>query len=194
LVDAKRVRQIGSVDLQSDTGDLSALENDAVAHLARMMKIRLSDGGLNVSKNSSPDAYSSYLKALGYMQRNDKPGNLDLAISTLAGTLQKNPNFARGYAALGEAYRLKFESDHHPEWVAQSTANSQKAIEIDDQMADAHVTLGRLNATLGKDDIALREFQKALEINERNPDAVIGMAEVSEHAGRGRRERHHAAR
>jgi serine/threonine protein kinase/tetratricopeptide (TPR) repeat protein len=184
LVDAKRVRQIGSVDLQSDTGDLSALENDAVAHLARMMKIRLSDGGLNVSKNSSPDAYSSYLKALGYMQRNDKPGNLDLAISTLAGTLQKNPNFARGYAALGEAYRLKFESDHHPEWVAQSTANSQKAIEIDDQMADAHVTLGRLNATLGKDDIALREFQKALEINERNPDAVIGMAEVSEHAGR----------
>ena len=184
LVDAKRVRQIGSIDLETETGDLAALENDTLAHLARMMKIRLSDGNLNVGKNSPPDAYASYLKALGYMQRSDKPENLDLAISALTATLQKNSNFARGYAALGEAYRLKFEADHHPEWVAQSTANSQRAIEIDDRTAEAHVTLGRLNATLGKDDIALREFQKALEINTRNADALIGMAEVSEHAGR----------
>ncbi len=184
LVDAKRLRQIGSIDLETDKGDLAELQNNALEHLARMMKISLSDGGLNLGKNSPPDAYTSYLKALGYMQRSDKTENLDLAISTLTVTLQKNPNFALGYAALGEAYRLKFGADHHPEWVAQSTANSQRALEIDDRQGAAHVTLGRLNSKLGKDDIALREFQKALEINARNADALIGMAEVSEHAGR----------
>ncbi len=184
LIDAKRLRQIGSVQVQNDTGDLAALENDAVTHLARLMKIKVSEGTLARDGSAPPDSYESYLKALGYMQRYDKPGNLDLAISALSATVQKNSGFALGYATLGEAYRLKFQMDHHPAWIAEATANCEKATQIDDRLPVAHVTLGRLNATLGKDDIALREFQKALNIDPRNADALVGMATVSEHAGR----------
>jgi serine/threonine-protein kinase len=184
LIDAKRLRQIGSVQVQNDTGDLAALENDAVTHLARLMKIKASEGTLARVGSAPPDSYESYLKALGYMQRYDKPGNLDLAISALSATVQKNSGFALGYATLGEAYRLKFQMDHHPAWIAEATANCEKATQIDDRLPVAHVTLGRLNATLGKDDIALREFQKALNIDPRNADALVGMATVSEHAGR----------
>ncbi|MGA2430535.1 MAG: protein kinase [Candidatus Acidiferrum sp.] len=184
LIDAKRLRQIGSVQVQNDAGDLAALENDAVTHLARLMKIRVSEGTLVRTGSAPPDSYESYLKALGYMQRYDKPGNIDLAISTLNAALQKNSGFALGYATLGEAYRLKFQMDHHPAWIAEATASCEKAIQIDDRLPAAHVTLGRLNATLGKDDIALREFQKALDIDPRNADALIGMGTVSEHAGR----------
>ena len=32
---------------------------------------------------AAPAAYESYVKALGYMQRYDKPGNLDQAIAAL---------------------------------------------------------------------------------------------------------------
>jgi serine/threonine protein kinase/tetratricopeptide (TPR) repeat protein len=184
LIDSKRLRQIGSVQVQNDAGDLAALENDALTHLARLMKIKVSEGTLAQTGSAPPDSYESYLKALGYMQRYDKPGNLDLAISTLTSAVQKNPGFALGYATLGEAYRLKFQMDHHPAWIAEATANCEKATQIDDRLSVAHVTLGRLNATLGKDDIALREFQKALNIDPRNADALIGMATVSEHAGK----------
>jgi serine/threonine protein kinase/tetratricopeptide (TPR) repeat protein len=184
LIDSKRLRQIGSVQVQNDAGDLAALENDALTHLARLMKIKVSEGTLAQTGSAPPDSYESYLKALGYMQRYDKPGNLDLAMSTLTSAVQKNPGFALGYATLGEAYRLKFQMDHHPAWIAEATANCEKATQIDDRLSVAHVTLGRLNATLGKDDIALREFQKALNIDPRNADALIGMATVSEHAGK----------
>jgi serine/threonine protein kinase/tetratricopeptide (TPR) repeat protein len=184
LIDSKRLRQIGSVQVQNDAGDLAALENDALTHLARLMKIKVSEGTLAQTGSAPPDSYESYLKALGYMQRYDKPGNLDLAISTLTSAVQKNPGFALGYATLGEGYRLKFQMDHHPAWIAEATANCEKATQIDDRLSVAHVTLGRLNATLGKDDIALREFQKALNIDPRNADALIGMATVSEHAGK----------
>jgi len=184
LIDSKRLRQIGSVQVQNDAGDLAALENDALTHLARLMKIKVSEGTLARTGSAPPDSYESYLKALGYMQRYDKPGNLDLAISTLTSAVQKNSGFALGYATLGEAYRLKFQMDHHPAWIAEATANCEKATQIDDRLSVAHVTLGRLNATLGKDDIALREFQKALNIDPRNADALIGMATVSEHAGK----------
>jgi len=42
------------------------------------------------------------------------------------------------------------------------------------------VTLGLLQENLGKYDLALREFQKVLDINPRDADALIGMAGVYE--------------
>src|SRR5579871_1521096 len=80
LVDSKRVRQIGAVDLESDSGDMAQLENDAVAHLARLMKVRVPEVDSKESEPTTPSAYESYLKALGLLERYDKPGNVDQAI------------------------------------------------------------------------------------------------------------------
>jgi serine/threonine-protein kinase len=62
--------------------------------------------------------------------------------------------------------------------------NCQKAISLDERLPAAHVTLGLLQATLGKNDLAVQEFQKALQINPRDADALIGMAGVYEQTGR----------
>lgn len=183
LIDARHLRQIGSATLEDPSGDLTTLQNDAVARLAALMKVKVSSAALTPSGSVSSRAYESYLKALGYMQRYDKPGNLDLAVSALNSSVEKDPRFALGYATLGEAYRLKFQTDHHPAWVGQAFANCQKAVEIDDRLPAVHVTVGLLNATLGKDDLALREFQRALQINPREAAALIGMAGVYEHMG-----------
>jgi eukaryotic-like serine/threonine-protein kinase len=134
--------------------------------------------------NITPGAYDAYLKALAYMQRYDKPGNPDLAISVLNSAIEKNPRFSLAYATLGEAYRLKFLMDHHPAWVDQAFANCQRALQIDARLPAVLVTLGQLQATLGKSDLALQEFQKALDINPRDAGALIGLAGVYEQTGR----------
>ena len=184
LIDAKRLRQIGSAQLEDRDGDLAALQNQAVSRLARLMKVKVSAPALTPAGSVVPSSYESYLKALGYMQRYDKPGNLDLAIAALNSALDKDPRFALGYATLGEAYRLKFETDHHPAWVDQAFTNCRTAVAIDNRLPAVHVTLGHLNATLGKDDLALQEFQRALQINARDADALIGIAGAYEHMGR----------
>jgi serine/threonine protein kinase/Flp pilus assembly protein TadD len=184
LIDSKRLRQIGSIQLEDSTGDLAVVQNEAVSHLARMMKVRTSENGLAPARSATPDSYEAYLKALGYMQRYDRPGNADLAISALNSAVDKDPRFALGYATLGEAYRLKFLMDHDPRWIGQATTNCLKAIQLDDRLPAVHVTLGHLNATLGKNDLALREFQKAIEISPRTADALVGMADVYERTGR----------
>jgi eukaryotic-like serine/threonine-protein kinase len=184
LIDSKHLRQIGSTKAAALSGDLTTLQNDAVSGLAEMMKIKPSSAALTPSGSVTSSAYESYLKALGYMQRYDKPGNLDLAVSALKFSVEKDPRFALGYATLGEAYRLKFQTDHHPAWVGEAFSNCQTAVGIDDRLPAVHVTVGLLNATLGKNDLALREFQRALEINPRDADALIGMAGVYEHTGR----------
>ena len=184
LIDAKRLRQIGSLQLENHSGDLAALEDQAVTRLARLMKVNLPENGPVLSAGVTPDVYESYLKALGYMQRYDKPGNLDLAIAALNSALDKDTHFAVGYAALGDAYRLKFQTDHHPGWIEQGLANCRTAIAMDAHLPAAHVTLGLLNTTLGKNDAALQEFQKALKINPRDAAALTGMAGVYESAGK----------
>jgi serine/threonine protein kinase/Flp pilus assembly protein TadD len=184
LIDSKRLRQIGSVQLEDRTGDLGVVQNAAVSHLARMMKVRASEISPGPARSATPDSYEAYLKALGYMQRYDRPGNADLAISALNSAVDKDPRFALGYATLGEAYRLKFLMDHDPRWIGQATTNCMKAIQLDDRLPAVHVTLGHLNATLGKNELALVEFQKAIEISPRTADALVGMADVYERTGR----------
>jgi serine/threonine-protein kinase len=183
LIDSKRLRQIGSAQLEDASGDLAMIQNQAVSHLARMMRVKISEAALAPAKVVAPSSYESYVKALGYLQRYDKPGNIDLAISALNSALQTDPRFALGYATLGEAYRLKYQTDHSPGWIDQATANCRQALEIDDRLPAVHVTLGYLNLTRVRMDLALQEFQKALDINPRDAAAVMGMAYVNEHLG-----------
>src|SRR4029077_6489908 len=84
LIDAKDLRQVGSAVLDDATGDLASLQDEAVARLGRMMKIDVSAEMLRATGGHvSPAAYELYLKALGLMQRYDKPGNLDQAVGAL---------------------------------------------------------------------------------------------------------------
>src|SRR5262249_18297103 len=121
---------------------------------------------------------------LGYLQRYDKPGNLDAAISVLESAVKTDPRFALGFAELGEAYRLKYVTEVNPKWVDEALANCQKAAQLDDRIPAVYVTLGRLHDSTGKHDLAVQEFQHALRLNVRDPDALSGIAHAYENAGR----------
>jgi serine/threonine protein kinase/tetratricopeptide (TPR) repeat protein len=185
LIRTKDVRQEGSLSLQDRTGDFAALQDQAVSGLARLMHLEVPAAAISRADGSStPAAYESYLKALGYMQRYDKPGNLDQAIAALSASLTTDPQFALGYATLGEAYRLKFQLDKNPRWNEQALANGTKAAQLNDHIPAAYVTLGRIHDSTGMSDLALEEFQRALQLDPRNADAMTGMAHAYESAGR----------
>jgi serine/threonine-protein kinase len=118
------------------------------------------------------------------MQRYDKPGNLDLAVTELKTAVETDPRFALGYAQLGEAYRLKHRIDPNPNWIEESTANVNRALALDDRLPAAYVTLGSLHSRTGKDDLALQEFQRALQLEPHDVDAMAAMASAYERMGR----------
>ena len=185
LIRTKDVRQEGSLSLLSRTGDFAALQDQAVSGLAQLMHVEVPVNALHTAEgSSSPAAYESYLKALGYMQRYDKPGNLDEAIRALSSAVQTDPQFALGYAGLGEAYRLKLQVDKDPRWTALALGNGSKATELNNRLPSAYVTLGRIHDATGSADLALSEFQRALQLDPRNADALTGLAHSYENAGR----------
>jgi eukaryotic-like serine/threonine-protein kinase len=185
LIDTKNMRQIGSASVEDRAGDLATLQDEAVSKLARLMHITVTADMLrNTGGTVTPAAYEDYLKALGYMQRYDKPGNLDSAIDALQSAVKTDPRFAVGYAQLGEAFRLKYQLDQNPKWVDEALANAQKAAQLNDGLPGAYVTLARIHASAGKHDLAVQEFQHALVLNPRGADALAGMARSYETVGR----------
>ncbi|MBV8521844.1 MAG: protein kinase, partial [Acetobacteraceae bacterium] len=185
LIDTKNMRQIGSAHVEDASGNFGALQNDAVAQLARLMNINVTADMLrNTGGSVGPAAYEQYLSANGYMQRYDKPGNLDLAIKALRSAIKTDPRFALAYSQLGEAYRLKYIREQNPAWLNEALANCQKAIELDDRLPSVYVTLGNIHNKTGKYSLAEEEFQRALELDPRDSQAVLGLATSYERAGR----------
>ena len=113
LIDAKRLRQIGSAQVEDPNGDLAAVQDAALVHLGRMMKVSVPEG-IAQAKSTNANAYRSYIEGLGFLQRYDKPGNVDRAIAALDSSVKADPRFALGYATLCDAYRMKFQTENDP--------------------------------------------------------------------------------
>lgn len=185
LIDTQNLRQLGSVDVEDRAGDLSTLEDEAVSRLAHLMDLNVTADMLrNTGGRVNPAAYQDYLTALGYMQRYDKPGNLDQAISTLQNAVKTDPGFALGYGELGEAWRRKYMTEQNPKSLTEAEANAQKAAQLDNSLAPVYVTLGWVHHAMGQHDLALEEFQHAYSLDPRNALALTGMAHVDEDAGK----------
>jgi eukaryotic-like serine/threonine-protein kinase len=185
LIDTKNLRQVGSADVQDRGGDLSTLEDEAVSRLAQLMHIKVTAEMLkNTGGSLNPAAYEDYLTALGYSQRFDKPGNLDLAIASLQKAIQTDPGFGLGYAQLGEVYRLKYSLEQNMHWLDEALAYCQKAAELDSHVPAVFVTLAQIHDAMGKHDLALQEFQHALQLDPKDAAALRGLARSYESSGR----------
>jgi serine/threonine-protein kinase len=79
---------------------------------------------------------------------------------------------------------MKYQVSQDPHALAEAEANSRKAIELDDHLAEPYVTLGKMHNTAGQHDLAVQEFQRALSLNPRNSAAIIGIGRANENAGR----------
>jgi len=134
--------------------------------------------------STSPAAYEVYLRGQEYMARYDKPGNLDAAIKLFESTTRTDPKFALAFAALGEAYWNKYLLDQDPQWVKSASAACKRAAELNSQLPAIYVTLGRIHSGTGLRDLAMQEFQRALELDRHSAPALLGLADTYSVLGR----------
>ncbi|MGC8549881.1 MAG: protein kinase domain-containing protein [Acidobacteriaceae bacterium] len=185
LIDAKGMRELGSATLSDDNGDLATLETQAVTRLADLMHVEMAkSAAVSSAASGDPLAYQAYLTARGYLERWDKPGNLDKAISDLKQTVANDPNFALGYAELGAAYRLKYNLERNPQLLHAAEQACTRSLQLNPSLPTAYVTLGQVHNETGSVQLAISEFQQALQQDPRNPTALQGLAKSYELSGR----------
>ncbi|MGC2638460.1 MAG: tetratricopeptide repeat protein [Acidobacteriaceae bacterium] len=185
LIDPRKTREIGFVDVVNQEGDLASLQDDAVTRLARLMNV--SANPKLVPPTPQPiahSAYEDYLTGLGYFQRYDKPGNLHLAIAALSDAIRADPKFAPAYAHLAQVSIMQYRMNGNPQDLQLAQQNAQRAIQLDDRDPSTYVALAQSHDLTGRHDLAVREFQRAIQLDPLNAEAFAGMANAYYREGR----------
>ena len=121
-------------------------------------------------------AYESYLAAAPYLRRYEKADNLDKAISLLKDAVKADPGFTLAFAALGEAYRRKFDITQDQSLLMDAESNASRALQLNDSLARVHIVMGGVHRELGRRELAQQEFLTASKLEPNNADALSELA------------------
>jgi len=86
--------------------------------------------------------------------------------------IQKDKNYALAYAGLADGYsQLYMFFDRNNENLEQALVASQKALELDPELAEAHSSRGLALAQNNQFEEAVKEFETAIQLNPKFHDA-----------------------
>jgi serine/threonine protein kinase/tetratricopeptide (TPR) repeat protein len=176
LVDARNGNQIWGEQYNRKLTDLVALQSEIARDVSSKLRARLSGADeRKLAKNytENVEAYQLYLKGRYYLARL-RPGETQKGILYLQQAIAIDPNYALAYVGLANAYRaLALSGDVPPgEVFPKAKAAAQKAVELDDSLAEAHAVLGFTISWYDWDwSAAENHFKRALELNPNSADA-----------------------
>jgi TolB-like protein/Tfp pilus assembly protein PilF len=174
LIAAPEDRHVWAESYDRDVRDVLALQADVARAIAVQIRGQLS--GDRVSPGAvvrDPEAYELYLKGRYARDQGSEQG-LKLAFQYFREALEKDPQYAPAYAGLADCYaRLPFYSETPPaEAFPKAKAAAEKALQLDETLAEAHVSIAYVKTYYDWDWAAAeKEFRKALELNASNADA-----------------------
>ena len=181
LVDPKTHRQVTARTITAEMNDVFGLE-DRVAN--EIISLVTADAGIPgdlspaTRTETNPEAYAAYLRARGYLQEYQKSETIELAIAELRSALALDPTYANAYAVLGKAYLRGYQQvNRGAEWVNQAQQNCLKSLAVR-ETADGRICLGGVYNETGKYDLAVQEFQRAVQIDASNEDGLRGAADA----------------
>ena len=170
LLDALTENVIWSDKYDRKQSDLATLQGEIAKDVSTKLKSRLSGADeAKVSKTSTanPEAYQSYLTGRYYWNRRT-PENLKKAIEQFKAATDRDPNYALAYTGLADCYVVLnyYAGTPTSETIPQAKAFAERAIAIDDQLAEPHASLGQVNKLLWRWADSEREFKRAIELNQ----------------------------
>jgi tetratricopeptide (TPR) repeat protein/predicted Ser/Thr protein kinase len=185
LVDTAKVRQIASRTFDFEPTQLIALRDGAVNGAIQLCALKLSPqagNSLAAGETDKSNAYQEYLKGTGYLARYDLPGNIDHAITSLTQAVRIDANYARAFAALGQAHWKKAVRESSTSEAQLALENIQNAIRLDPVSVDARVKRGEIYSESGKPEEAIRELESVLQTAPESAEAYRALGGAYEAA------------
>jgi tetratricopeptide (TPR) repeat protein len=170
LIDAPADQHLWAENYEEDTRDIVSLENNLTRAIAKQIRTELAvPDTFSSARPINPEAQDAYLRGRYYLNQGTSDG-LDRGFGYFQQAVAIDPNYALGYAGLADAYILKVQlgaSGASPRQVfPQAKAAAEKALQLDDTLAESHATLGYVKAFLDRDwPGAEAEFKAALQLN-----------------------------
>jgi len=187
LVDTKTLLMLAARDLEVPRAKISALQGLLLQRVSEMLELELrpeARRALEAGLTPVPGAYEFYLQGRGYLQRYDRQENLDNALAVFQKALAHDPSYALARAGQAEAWLRSYRLSRDPQLLARARESAGRAVELNDQLAPVHITMGLIQTAAGEHPQAIASFDRALKLEPGSADAVRELANAYDAAGR----------
>ena len=170
LMDVSNGSQLWGQEYSRKLTDVIALQDDLSHAIAERLRLHLTNEEkqkLTKRYTENHEAYQLYLKGRYYWYKRSPEGVLK-AREYMQQAIDTDPGYALAYAGLADAYNLGsfFHVMPPREAMSKAKASAARALEIDESLADAHVSLGFASFTYDWDwRAATTHFDRALALN-----------------------------
>ncbi|HXJ92816.1 MAG TPA: tetratricopeptide repeat protein [Terriglobia bacterium] len=159
--------------------DLFAVEDSISQQVSKALALQLSgqeQQQLAKRYTQNSDAHQLYLKGR-YFWGKRTPAGVDESIHYFQQAIAADPQYALAYSGLADSYLLQGSSGYSQlrpqEAMQKAMAAAERALALDDTLAEAHTSLGYVKLIFAWDwQGAEQEFHRALELNPSDTTAL----------------------
>ena len=172
LIHAATDLHIWAKSYERDLSDVLALQSEVARAIAEEVQAKLTPqerARLARTRPVNPAAHEAYLKGRYYWARATEE-SVRKSIEYFEEAVRKDSSYALAHAGLSEAYNQLcnpiLEIVPQGEIIPKAKAAAAKALELDDTLAEAHISLGRIKFYFEWDWVgAEKSFRRAIELN-----------------------------
>lgn len=170
LIDVASQSHLWSENYDRPFEGIFAIQSEIAQQVADALQIRLlADERIQVENlgTNNAEAYNLYLRGIYFYSQDNKEG-VRKAKPLFELAIEHDPNFAKAYAKLADLYgRMEYHDEMSLEELRMmQRAAVDKALALDDSLAEAHAALASLKLESEWDwDGAERSFRKAIALN-----------------------------
>jgi len=189
LVDARNGDQLWGERYDRKMADLISLQREIARDVSQKLRARLSGAEqqkITKDYTANTEAYQLYLKGRFHILRLTPP-EVQKGIDYFKQAIEIDPNYALAFVGISAANRsLALASEMNPkEFLPKSKAAAQKAINIDDGLAESHTALGISMFWYDWNwNEAENQFKRALELDPNSAEAHLYYAHLLSNIGR----------
>ncbi len=169
LVNTQTQDVIWAEEYNRKQADLVSLQSEIAKDVSSKLKLKLSgadEAKIAKASTANPEAYQAYLKGRYYWNRRTAE-DFKKAIEQFKAAIDRDPKYALAYAGLADCYALlpQYAGTPTSEAMPQAKTYAERAIALDDQLAEPHASLGLAAQNLWQWAESEREYKRAIELN-----------------------------
>ncbi len=169
LVQVSDGTQLWGQQYNRNLSDILSVQSDISKEISEQLRVKLTGEErekLTKQFTNNTEAYQLYLKGRYYWDKRTKEG-LKKAVEYFQQAIEKDPKYALAYAGISDCYIVLGDYNFIPSIEATQKASeaAEKALELDDTLAEAHTSLASVHELNWKWQEAEKEYKRALELN-----------------------------
>lgn len=177
LIQAAQQTHVWAETYERSLDDVLGIQREIAERITHSLSIELLPTGSPEPVHVNLKSYDKYLLGLHELEQGTKE-SVTKAIQYFEDGIAEDPKNARLYSALSGAYDAATTYYNSPAEVMPKAKDAAlRAVELDPNLASAHVKLGYVHLFFDWDwPAAEKEYRRALEINPSSPEAQLGYA------------------